>query len=153
MGGIMLQSGTALEGIVGSEKGIAAGEQHWPLVYRAWKSSGELQVNPNGVFSLCAGCRAVWTAQHGFWIRVKVEGMEVLSLERFKETEGVLQTAAIIKANELPDPGEQPSPDSTKCPHCHVWREVRSWTQDTTKNIHICPKCGTGDVVESQEEA
>lgn len=153
MSKIVIQHGTKLEGIIGTEVGIVADKRYWPAVYKNWLQNPT--ISSHGEFWVCPSCCGLWTNVGGFWAKVRVEGQESLSMDRLRETESLLRGAQIMAANELPDPGVKSSPDSTKCPHCLVWRDVRPYEaikgESTGQTIHVCPKCATGDIIEPKE--
>jgi len=112
-------------------------------------------INPHSEFWFCKSCCYLWTAALGYWSRVIVDGQAKLDCEKIKTTEIKLREEQAMEV-EI-DPGEKPSPDSTKCSNCKVWRKVVPYKSDESDMLnrthHICTKCGTGEIVDSKQEA
>jgi len=139
-----------MEPILGSERGIVEDENLWPISYRVWLQNP--QVPQQGEFWFCRGCGGVWIITQGFWVKVRINGMDSLSSDIVTDTQEWLKEKKRMAENELPDPGEKPSADSTLCSEHHVWRNVKPYEptpgEFTGKMIHICPKCGCGEIKE-----
>ena len=150
MHALMFQPGTKLRALISTAIDSYAANQ--TLVKKLRDDPSAL--NPSAEFYMCPTCQDgnVWTKQLGFWVKVEVEGEKQLVMDKIKGTESKLLEAKVMELNALPDPGTPPSPDSTICPHCHVYRTVSKWEpvpgEDSGKNIHTCPKCNTGDIVD-----
>ncbi len=69
----------------------------------------------------------------------------ILPETRVKLTQEMLRVNAIQQSEKPKDLGPKPSPDSTECPYCHVWRMVEPYqaTPDDNQGTvqHICPQC------------
>lgn len=114
----------------------------------------DIRFNSSGDFWFCPNCKGIWSSYPGFWLRVTVNDEEFLDIARVKMTEENLQVEAAAAANTPVSLGEKPTPDSTECPHCHVWRNVEpyfSTPEDTQGRMqHVCPKCHTADIKEAE---
>jgi hypothetical protein len=149
---IMLTPGTEIEGIQGTAIGLPQ--------FQTQRSIALLSINPASEFWVCSGCCSVWTSAPGFWLKVKLNGEALLSIERIKMTEEHLKVEAIAALDIPIDPGTKPSPDSTKCPYCHVWRNVSPYQSSPEdmmgRSHHICPRCHTGEIydptIETKQE-
>lgn len=157
MSPIMLTPGTPIEGIQGSEIGLPSNTAYWSDAYCNFlEDPSLLPINPASSFWFCKGCCGVWTSAPGFWLKVKLNGEEQLSIERIKMTEDHLKVQA-LEALDIPiDPGVKPSPDSTPCPNCHRWRNVSPYQSSPDDMLgrfhHICPHCGTGEIYDPKPE-
>jgi hypothetical protein len=118
----------------------AAKRSNGELVFQTWynKWSANPVLNPVIDCWFCKGCSSVYTIVDGgyCWTKVSINGMDTFDSNMIPKY--VSQQKEVILEEEF-DPGPQPTPDSTVCPNCKVWRTVKEYND--THVQHVCSKC------------
>jgi hypothetical protein len=138
-------------GIVDSVRGVCPELKNIYKAYLEWVKDPIISVASE--FWYCFQCKSVWTITSAFWTKVMVWGEKTVEPEKVKEVQ--VNPATLVEV--VIDPGVKLSEDSTLCPNCHVWREVKPYDgtirQGETYVQHVCPKCHAVDIVPIQNKS
>ena len=126
------------DSVYGENRG--AKRSNGELVFQTWFDAWKVNpvLNPAIDYWFCKSCSSVYTIVDGgyCWTKVSINGMD-----KFDSTLIQAIKKEVILEDKPFDPGPAPSEDSTQCPNCMRWREVKPYSK--THVQHHCAHCKT----------